>query len=377
MKRSDTRVGGRHLLMLCEQADQLAQRVKRSPRSSAKGRLEGRRKAAVKALQKAMKSRSKDRLHDALDRLAREHGLEAGDVIALLFLFNRRVRSQAALATGREIVEACALGEDEALAAAATLHPDHPLVSKGLVETEAHLPEDALDAPYRMSESCFTALYRAYHGLPETPEAEGAPPYPGAAEHFSDWRLLLEIARRRAQRVFPRSGWADGGTADDIGLADLLEGFRRISAAVRLREENTPESVRLPFRDLRRKVGLKDEEILMLVALLAQELYTTRGTIDLMDLARLGSESEDDVPLMRRLVAASGRLRGEGLMKAESEFEDRDLFGTAWLPEAVVDQLLEGQDGTGPISDGEKSRFREWIAGISHSGEWFDRFGTG
>ncbi len=377
MNRPGARGAARHLLLLCEQADQLAQRVRRSTRATARGRLEGRRKAAVKALQKALRTRSKDRLHEALAVMAKGHTLEGRDVLALLFLFNRRVRSQDAIATGREIVEACALDEDEALAASVTLHPDHPLVAKGLVETGAACAEEALDSPFRLAESCFTTLYRAYHGLPEITEPTNAPAYRSGREHLADWRILVEIARRRALRLFPRSGWADGLTPDDIGLPDLQDGFLRVVAAIRAREDATQKEVPLPIRDLSKEFGLDHRETLVLVTLLVQELYTSRVTVDLLDLVRLIADEEDDVPHWRRALSADGRLRSLGLINTETEFEDRDLFGTAWLPESVAERFLAGQDGTGPISPDEKTRFKDWLASMNGSRDFFDRMGPG
>jgi hypothetical protein len=364
------RVGPKALLSLCQQVDELSEKI-RAFGSLGLRHLDGRRRVAVRRVREALRGRRDDRFRVRLREIRSEHGLSETEVLILVFLFNRKVRRADPAASARELLEALSRNGSQVVEAARLLHPDAPLVRGGLVASDATAPEDVLDGGVRISDRAFRSLYHAFHRIEAARSGAVEPaPYASSVEHLLDLRTLCDAARRRAARLFPMSCWAEGGADEERGPEARYAHIRRTIAA---REAATRESVRLPVVHLREEFSLTDGEEVILLTLLFHELYAARSTLELTELARLVAESDEDLILRRALVAPDGRLRSNGLLCVEEEPAGKDVFASAWLPPWLAERLLGNLDPKGAIGTEEKTSFRRYLDGLRGSDDFFER----
>jgi hypothetical protein len=367
------RVGPKALLSLCHEVDELSEKIREFSAFGLR-HLDIRRQRAVKRIRSALHGPQKDAFRATLRTLKSEYSLCETEILLLLLLFNRRVRKANPSATGRDLLEALTSHGSDIIEMARFLHPDMPLVSAGLVTGAAATAEDALDGEFRISDRSYSALYRAYHGLPvEVPDFDEAAPYANAIDHLLDFRVLCDLTKRRAGKLFPMSAWGEWAADDQRDTEELSTRFDRLRSVIAAREKATPESVRLPIVALRTEFGLSEDEEVIVLTLLQHELFAARATFELVELVRLVSTSEEDALRKRGLVAADGRLRQSGLIAAEDDPIGKDLFGAAWLPAWVSDRLLATLDPKGKIGSQERTSFAKYLEGLRNSDDFYRR----
>ena len=367
------RLGPKALLTLCHEVDDLAGRI-REFSAFGQRHLDTRRRRAVRKLRAALQGPEHDPFRAGLRRLKSEHGLRQTEILILLLLFDRRVRKAADATSGRDLLETLTRTGGTILETARYLHPDAPLVRAGLVATDAAEAEEVLDAEFRISDRAFSALYRAFHGLSsETRETETTSPYGAPFEHLMDLRLLCDVAKRRAGKLFPLSTWAEWTAREERESDEIAASYLKKREAIAQRERATPESVRLPVIRLRTEFGLSEEEEVIVLTLLFHELYSSRATFELTELVRLVSASDSEVVARRALVAPEGRLRSCGILGVEEEPVGKDALASAWLAPWVTERLLGSLDPKGAIRSDEKTSFRQYLEGLRGSDDFYDR----
>jgi hypothetical protein len=367
------RPGPKALLSLCREVDDLSGKIRDFSPLGLR-HLDVRRRRAIRKLRSALQGSKRDPFRDGLRKLRLEHGLRETEILILLLLFDRRVRRADHATSGRAVLEAITRSGGHVLETARFLHLDAPLVRGGLVTTDAAQAEDVLDGDVRISDGAFRRLYRAFHGLREdAAEGESALPYSSAVDHLLDLRQLCDLARRRAGRLFPLSSWAEWTAGEERDAEELAARHAALRERITRRERATPEGIRLPVVHLRAQFGLSEEEEEIVVTLLLHELFASRTTIELTELARLVAVSDEDVVARRALVAPEGRLRSFGLLEVEEEPVGKDTFATAWLPQSVTERLLGNLDPKGAIGSDERASFRQYLEGLRGSDDFYKR----
>ncbi len=374
MSSRGPRGGSKVLLSLCHQVDVLSERIRASVPKGPR-LLESRRRNAVHRLRAALHRPGRDRFRNALRLVRREHGLDETSMLVVLLLFNRRIRRTNPAMSGRELLESVSRSGSAMIESSNVLHPDAALLRTGLISGSAATPEDVFDAEYRISVPAFRSLYRAYHGVPAAGGAETdlAVPYRNVLEHLSDMRLRVEMARRRAARLFPQSYWAEVHSDEERPADELHDLVRRVESAIAQREECTANQPALPLVRLRTEFKLTPDEELILSALLVQELFTARQTLELGELLRLVATSETEVITKRHVIAADSTLRRDGLITVESESDGKDLMATAWLAPATTERLLGDARLQGTIGEDERRKFHDFLEKLRGSDDFFQQ----
>lgn len=369
------RFGPKALLDLVQEIDELTSRVRAAADKPAeRRRAAARRSKSLRRLRGAL-SRGSDPFRAALGGLAAASRVPQSDLVIVVALFNRRLRRSDPSTQGRELLEMVSSRGDLA-GRAKSLHPDAPLVRAGFVETDAFAPEHVFDAGFRLNDDVFKLLYRAYHGLLFDPSAFDAPrpaPFTAGSEHLLACRGLVELAKRRAARLFPQSGWSEACTDEERAPEELDRLFNVQSELLKAREDVTPESVRLPIVALRREFGLTGDEELIIVALLLQELYSNRSALELGELLRLVARDDADLLRRRGVVGPAGKLREAGLVVVEGESEGKDLLASAWLPPWLVERLLGSGAPPRAIGAEERKQFHRYLQTLQGSDDFYRR----
>jgi hypothetical protein len=368
------RFGAQALLDLMQATEDLTVRLKAAERPSERGKLTQRRAAALRRLRGAL-ARGSDPFRAALRGLAAATQLKRDDLVIVMALFLRRLRRPQPTTPGRELLEVVASRGDLAGRAKA-LHPEAALIRAGIVITDAFQPEHVFDAGFRLNDDVFKLLYRAYHGMLFDPTASDPPrpaPFTSWSDHLLATRALVELAKRRAARLFPQSAWAESFSDEERAPEELQRLFDLQAELLRAREAATPESVRLPLLAMRRDFGLSADDELMLVALLLQELYSSHATLELGELLRLIARDEADLLGRRGAVAPQGRLREAGLLVVEGEAEGKDLISSAWLPPWLSERLLGAGSTPRAIGADERSKFHDYLQTLQSSEDFYRR----
>jgi hypothetical protein len=370
------RFGPKALLDLMQEIDELAGRVRdASAEPAARRRAAAKRAAALRRLRAAL-GRGRDPFRAALSGLAAASRVPRSDLVFVVALFNRRLRSPQPTTPGRELIELVVAPKGDVAGKARSIHPDAPLLRSGFLETDAFAPEHVFDAGFRLNDDVFKLLYRAYHGLLFDPSAAEPPrpaPYTAASDHLLANRALVELAKRRAARLFPQSGWAEAFADESRAPEEIQRLFDVQTELVRAREDVTPESVRLPLFALRREFGLSPDEELIVCALLLQELYSNRSALELGELLRLVARDEADLLARRGVVGPAGKLREAGLVVVDGESDGKDLASSAWLPPWLADRLLGADAPARAINAEERSRFRAYLDQLQSSDDFYRR----
>jgi hypothetical protein len=367
------RVGPKTILSLCHEVDDLAEKI-RELGFLGMSNLDARRRRAIRRIRNALHGPHKDAFRGRLRALQDAHGLSGTEVLLLLLLFNRRVRRRDPSSSGRDLLEAATPQGADVIQAAKLLHPDAALLRAGLVTGGGGAAEEVFDAEFRIGDRAYTALYRAFHGLEaDLQDPDPTAPYPNGMEHFLDLRLLSDLAKRRAAKLFPMSSWGEWGGDEDRDPDELSERCAKLREIITAREKATPESVRLPIVVLRNEHGLGEDEELIVVTLLQHELFAARTTIELVELVRLVAASEAEAVRKRVIVAPESKLRQSGLIASEEEPLGKDLFASAWLPPGIAERLLGALDPKGAIGSEERTSFRRYLEGLRSSDDFYRR----
>ena len=370
------RFGPKALLDLMQEIDELSGRIRAVEDDSVRRRrMIAKRAKSLRSLRAAL-GRGSDPFRAALIGLAAASQVPQSDLIFVVAMFNRRLRSSDPSVQGRSLLEIVVAPKGDVAGKAKSIHPDSALVRARFLETDAYAPEHVFDAGFRLNDDVFKLLYRAYHGLLFDPSAVEPPrpaPFTSGSDHLLAYRALVELAKRRAARLFPQSGWAEAFPEESRGPEELQRLFDLQSSLVRAREDVTPESVRLPLVALRREFGLSPDEELITCALLLQELYSNRSALELGELLRLVARDEADLLVRRAVVGPAGKLREAGLVVSEGEAEGKDLAASVWLPPWLADRLLGAGVPSRAINAEERTRFREYLEKLQSSDDFYRR----
>ncbi|HYC76452.1 MAG TPA: hypothetical protein VEI02_02385 [Planctomycetota bacterium] len=371
------RLNARILLDLMSEAEELTARLRLLKRSSERRRVGARRLKLLRRLRGAV-SRPGDSFRSALLGLSEAASLDRDERLLILALFVRRLRKPQPPIQGRDLLEwvSSRPARDDLAGRARVLHPDGRLVSGGFVHTDAYAPEHVFDAGFRLNDEVFKLLYRAFHGLvfdPNASESRRPTPFASWSDHLLAYRALTELAKRRAAKLFPLSGWAEVFSDEERPADELGRLFDVQAALLRAREEATSEAVRLPIVELRHQHRLTADEELILVTLLLQEFYAARATIELGELLRLVARGEEDLLKRRALIGAAGKLREAGLLVVEGEAEGKDLLASAWLPPWLGERLLGAGDAARAIGEEERSKFHAYLQNLESSEDFYRR----
>jgi hypothetical protein len=371
---SPGRFGAQTLLDLMQEIEDHTARLKTTDRPADRRKLAARRVASLRRLRAAL-SRGADPFRAALRGLASATQLRGDDLIILVALFLRRLRRPQPTTQGRELLEVVATRGDLAGRAKA-LHPEAALIRAGIVLTDAFQPEHVFDAGFRLNDDVFKLLYRAYHGMlfdPSSSETPRPTPFASWSDHLLAYRSLVELAKRRAARLFPQSAWAEAFSEEERAPEELQRLFDLQAELLRARETATPDSVRLPLLAVRRDFGLSADDELIMTALLLQELYSSHATLELGELLRLIARDEADLLGRRGVVGPLGKLREAGLLVAEGEAEGKDLLASAWLPPWLSERLLGAGSTPRAIGADERSKFHDYLQTLNGSEDFYRR----
>lgn len=292
-------------------------------------------------------------------------GLSVDERAVVFLLAVRRLRSGAEPAPGREILLNLERRASGLIKRSLLLAETGPLLSRGVVVSTRCDTALPLDREYALSDEALALLTRPERGRENPPSTL---PYYDSVDHLMALRELVDLHAMRAGLLFPRSFWGemdeDAPRSADV-LTSLIAGKR---AAIREREA---ASSGLSLVDLRREYGLREEEELVILALLFQELYTSTPAIEGHELVRLAAGTPADVIRLRQMFAPGGHLVECGLVLSEREREDKPSLCLCTLADWVASFLLRAPHSG--IPDEERKRFQTYLKSLQNSEDFFRR----
>ena len=310
-------------------------------------------------------------LPGSLGRLAEEHRLGPQEVLALLLLLNRRLRSGQGSLTGREILSTIFPTAFGILSGVSLLAAGAPLRASGALEIVEPETDDLLEAAFGISEGFFRRVEEDVN--PRSGDADDEVPYASHWEHLADLGRLSGVLLRRANAIFDVDVFGSRAFDEAEPVAILDRRTRVLANRIRRRIEATPDAERFPLVKLARGLKLSEDEQLILVALLIQECYYGNPGLEAVDCVKMVCRGPEDLLRKRRLLAEDGRLRREDLIELEDPVDDRELTAELCLPRWLVTLLLgenraAGQDPIGPDT---RLEFHEYLKGLGDSDQFF------
>ena len=308
----------------------------------------------------------------ALDDLARRHDLTVDHQLILMLLLAERIAEGPRFVSGRTLLGTMATDLFELVNRSTLLGSDSPLLVGDMVRQRGLLTDSPLEAEYRIAEWTFHLCGRDLRGESDQEAAAHVPgPYLSSAAHLVDLKRLVELHQIRSAGLFDDSFYREYYPEADTIAADMNPMILQARSAIVEREQRRSEKVRLPVVLLREEFRLKDDEEIVLLALLFHELFTGPPLLDAGELVRLVSVSEEDVFRKRRLLSSSGRLRESGLITVDSEIEGKDMVGEAYVSAWVEERLLEGIDEGLAIDADECATFHRYLKRLRDSNDFY------
>jgi len=322
-----------------------------------------------------------------LQLLLRRYRLGKEQVLLMLELLKRRLAHDDTAMKGRELLAIVHDTSFGMLEGVRLLAPESRLVSAGVIVPELQGSQgdsELLDLRFRLSDRAFRILLRALRprreragaGATEGPGDPAKRPYKNHLEHLSDLRRLTRLFQKRAAKLF-HGEWTD--ELDDGELPDALTLIQRqiprAIATIDARLAATPGAAKFPLVAMRDECRLETEHLVVLVALIFQELTQGTPCLDACDLLKLVSKSEDDLVRRRKLFGKKSALLRHGLVELEEVILDKELSGEVYVPNAVVDRVLgpaRAADGA-RIDEASKDEFKKFLRDIDDSEDFFKR----
>ena len=288
---------------------------------------------------------------------------------AIVFiLLARRLRSGRDPIFGRDLLRLLEPRSSALLSKSSLLAPHAPLLTRDLVLGAGHGNQHPLDREYRLSDTAFRGLAAGSGGKASEIALEQQPYY-DSIDHLMAMRELLALYRKRAALLFPESFWADQEEVEGETSEGLSHEIASKRTEIREREHRTEVTSLVKFRQ---DYGLREEEEVVILALLFAELFAASPDMDGPELIRLASATQADVIRYRGLLGPNSHLNECGLVLFERELESKPNLCVCRLPDWVLENLLETQVPRG-IPSQERARFQNYLENLRNSEDFFRR----
>jgi hypothetical protein len=248
------------------------------------------------------------------------------------------------------------------------LEAKSPLLARGLLAASGNHDSHPLDREFLLTETALTLLTASNKPTINNLQ-EGPKPYYDSIHHLMAYRELLGLYSKRAALLFPQSIWADQEEIENETSESLTHSISAARLQIREREQ---ASDHLALIRLRHEYGLREEEELVVLALLFQELYASTPDLEGAELIRLASASPTDAIRYRHMVAPDSHLLECCLIMAQREEEGKPNLCLCRLPDWVVNQLVAIPAEPG-IPSNERQRFHHYLENLNNSEDFFRR----
>lgn len=298
--------------------------------------------------------------------------LDAQHFQLLATLLRRYLRAQTPYVEGRALLASIFDSSYELLAGLELLQPEAPLRSNGLILVEEDEENDGdealLDCRFRLSDSVVDAFLEEL-GLKGGRRAERRPrAYLRQEEFLVDLKLLHNLYRARARRLFSsESWWRLRGQAADRSQKALDRQIARLARQIDRRLERSPASLRFPVRQFQIEHSLAMDEFLVVLHLLFLEMLEGNPYADVVSLLQLVSASEEELLAKRELFSPRGKLRRLEIVELDQMLEGREFTSECHLGNWVVERVLGTHGEGGPIDADEKLEFHLYLKKLKSS----------
>ena len=324
----------------------------------------------AQALVKLKEALKPSRLPDILRDDREIASLSVNERVLLIVLLSRKLRLEQETATGRELLRHLIRGSSGLLELAPLLTENAPLLKQGFLAEVGDSQAFSLDQQFTLGPRALNFVKTRSDDLAsaEHPKPK-VRPFFDATEHLMVTRDLVILYGRRAATLFRDSYWSELYSDESSSTTELTAMIDQLRAEIRAREEC---SIDLEVVRFRQKFGLREEEELVIHALLLQELYGSAPLLDAAELVRLTSGSITDVLRFRNLLVPGGHLHKCGLILLDRESEEKWNLNTCSLPDWVVDRLAP-LPASKHIDSSECQRFRAFLQEMEGSDDFFKR----
>jgi len=331
---------------------------------------EGDRRARLVEIERGLVSAAR-RDKGAIGSLFRGGSLSSDELRIVLLLLRRMLSESGPSLKGKRILNTLFPTTYEVLRGTRLLAPGAPLLAKQVVECAG--PGDGtpevVEGEFRLSPTFFEQLRREFDTSRAKPDATPRP-FADNLEYLLELKELAVVHRKRCEALFR------GDDADEAGSAARLAGARRevlaTAARIRSRLEKTERAEGFSAVRFRMLHRLSDEEMLLVVALVFQEIYSGAPYADVVELVKLVADSERELVVKRGLFSEKGNLVRRGILVLDDPSGEQDFGGeaslAAWAFEAVT-----GDHDREAIGSDLRLDFHEYIQGIDDSRDFFSK----
>lgn len=306
-------------------------------------------------------------------------GLDAQHFLLLATLLRRFLRAQSPFVEGRALLASIFDSSYELLTGLELLQPGAVLRSNGLVQIEVQIEEDdddeslggeedLLDSRFRISD-CMVDAFLEELGLKGSRRRKRRPrTYTKQEEFLVDLKVLHNLHRARAKRLFSAENWWRlRDASSDRGQRALERQIARLARQIDRRLERSPAALRFPVRQFQIEHSLSFEEFLVVLHLLFLEMLEGNPYADVVALLQLVSSSEEELLAKRELFSPRGKLRRLEIVELDQMLEGREYTSECHLSNWVVERLLGSQGSGSPIDADEKLEFHLYLKRLTSS----------
>jgi hypothetical protein len=372
MKTSKRGAALKKLLDICADLQRLRS-LMADPELRRETRTTLRRRSRAKVQNLARDLRSY-RYRGPLGQVMREFRFAADHFQVLSTLLDRHLRAEDPALEGRLLLASVYDSPFEVLSGIALLQESSPLRQSRMMvlADDEDRPDDLLEARFRLSDDALVAFREEVGGgVPEDLRRRPLEAYAHGRDFLVDLRILHNLYKLRAERVFHQDRWNrvhNAGIVPGRGLTRRIETMWR---AVRRRLDATPQANLLPAARFMQQFALSDAEMIIVVHLLFKELYEGNAYADAAELVRLVSGDELELIRNRRLLLAGGRLASAEILENEPMLEGRELTGEVHLRDWAVNELFGTAAGDETIGSDERLDWHLYLKNLGDTRAFF------
>lgn len=352
-----------------------------------------RRRMQDGSLQTETLSRLKRRSRERLKRLAEELStfdfrgslkdlvadLDPRHFLILATLLRRHLRASTPYVEGRALLCSVFDSSYELLQGLEYLLPEGLLRANGLMlvehDEDATGDHDLLECRFRLSDAVVEGFLdeldqgRARRAARTRSRArEQVLPYRDQNEFLVDLRLLHNLYRARAKRIFsPDSWWRLRPANGDRAQRAVERRIAAFEARIEQRLRKSPQGGLFPIQRFVAEFGLNRRELLIVLHLLFLELLEGNPYADVVALLQLVSSNEEELIENKRLFAEQSSLRRCNIVELDQMLEGRELTSECHLVNWVAERLLGEEPKRGPIDADERLNFHLYLKRLGSS----------